>query len=44
MTDLAGLVSTYGWQAITVAVLLFILLRSDIRVHYPGRDRGKDAE
>ncbi len=42
MTDLAGLVSNYGGQAVTVGVLLWVLIRSDIRIHYPGRNRKAD--
>ncbi len=42
MTDLTSLVSAYGWQAAAVAVLLWVLLRSDIRIHYPARKNKAD--
>jgi hypothetical protein len=31
------MISEYGWPAVAVAAIIFVLLRSEIRIHYPGR-------
>jgi hypothetical protein len=39
MTILTGLISDYGWPAVAGAAVLYVLLRSEIRIYYPGRSR-----
>lgn len=39
MTVLANLISDYGLPVIAAAAVIYVLLRSDIRIHYPGRGR-----
>jgi hypothetical protein len=44
MTDLASLITTYGWPAVVVVVVVYVLLRSEISIRYPGRNptKGRD--
>ena len=35
MIQLVSLISNYGWAAVLLAALIFILLRSEIRFRYP---------
>jgi hypothetical protein len=37
MTALANLISGYGLPVVAGAAVVYVLLRSDIRIHYPGR-------
>ncbi|NYF91509.1 hypothetical protein HDF08_003611 [Edaphobacter lichenicola] len=39
MTVLASLISDYGWPAGAAAALIYVLMRSEIHIHYPGRTR-----
>jgi hypothetical protein len=39
MTTLASLISDYGWPAVAGAAVVYVLLRSEIRIYYPGRNR-----
>jgi hypothetical protein len=39
MAVLTGLISDYGWPAVAGAAVLYVLLRSEIRIYYPGRSR-----
>jgi hypothetical protein len=41
VTVLASLISDYGWSAVAAATLIYVLVRSEIRIHYPGRDRKR---
>ena len=41
MMVLASLISNYGLSLVAGAAVVYVLLRSDIRIHYPGR-REKD--
>ena len=38
ISDLVALVSKYGWPVVLAAVLIFILVRGELRFRYP---RGK---
>jgi hypothetical protein len=31
--------SDYGWPAVAGAAVVYVLLRSEIRIYYPGRNR-----
>jgi hypothetical protein len=42
MTVLTRLIANYGWQAVAIAAVIIFLLRSEIRIHYKGRDRKID--
>lgn len=35
MSELGALISEYGWPIVLVAVLLFVVLRGEIRFRYP---------
>jgi hypothetical protein len=37
MTTLASLISNYGLPVVVGAAVVYVLLRSEIRIHYPGR-------
>jgi hypothetical protein len=39
MTVLASLISNYGLSAVAAATVIYVLIRSEIRIHYPGRGR-----
>jgi hypothetical protein len=39
MTALASLISDYGWPSVSAAAVIYVLVRSEIRIHYPGRNR-----
>ncbi|MGA8673115.1 MAG: hypothetical protein WB679_24790 [Terracidiphilus sp.] len=39
MTVLASLISNYGWPAVASAAIIYVLVRSEISIRYPGRDR-----
>ena len=42
MTVLVHLISDYGLPVVASAAIIFILLRSDIRITYSGRKRKAD--
>ena len=37
MTELTALASHYGWQALVIATIIYVVLKSDIRVVYPRK-------
>jgi hypothetical protein len=39
MTVLVSLISDYGWPSVAAAAVIYVLIRSEIRIHYPGRNR-----
>lgn len=39
MTVLASLISDYGWPTVASAAVIYVLVRSEIRIHYHGRNR-----
>jgi hypothetical protein len=39
MSVLTNLVSDYGWPAVAGAAVIFVLLRSEIRISYSGLKR-----
>jgi hypothetical protein len=41
MTDLINLITKYGWLPVVLAVVLYILLRSEIIFRYPAG--GKES-
>jgi hypothetical protein len=44
MTVLASLISDYGWAAVATAAVIYVLVQSEIRIHYPGRSRADDSK
>ncbi len=44
MTVLASLISDYGWAAVATAAVIYVLVRSEIRIHYPGRNRKRTVD
>lgn len=42
MTILIHMVSEYGWPAVASAAIVFILLRSEIRITYSGKGHKAD--
>ena len=44
MTTLASLVSDYGLPVVAGAALVYVLLRSEIRIHYSGRSRKGELQ
>jgi hypothetical protein len=43
MTALASLISDYGLPAVAGAAIVYILLRSDIRIDYRGRNGKSES-
>jgi hypothetical protein len=41
MTVLVSLISDYGWPAVAAAALIYVLVRSEIHIYYPGCNRKR---
>ena len=41
MTVLASLISDYGWPTVATAAVVYVLVSSEIRIYYPGRNRKR---
>jgi hypothetical protein len=41
MTVLASLISDYGLPAVAAAAVIYVLVHSEIRIHYPGRNHKR---
>jgi len=41
MTDMINLITTYGWLPVVLAVVLYILLRSEIIFRYPAGSEAR---
>jgi hypothetical protein len=37
MTELIALVAKYGWLPVAIAVVLYVILRSEVKFRYPRK-------